>query len=307
MILFIGTTPTVQRTMLFDGLSINSVNRASSVYEYASGKSINAARVAHALGQPVLATGFLGGDGARIIRGDLSASSIPHAFVDVDAPTRMCITAIDRAAGTATELIEESHAVTPSGYVELLERVAQLAAPAQMVVMSGTLPPGAPPDFYAGAIAAASRARCIIDARGPALEAALARRPFLVKPNRAELAETLDAEIDDESSLRGAMREIAARGARWVVVTDGTSPTFVTNGSHFWRIDVPRVCAVSPIGSGDAMAGGIAAGLARGMDVPDACRLGSACAAANAMTAYAGQVDPGEVDRQLAAIVVNPA
>jgi len=307
MILFTGTTPTVQRTMLFDNLSINSVNRASSVHEYASGKSINAARVAHALGQPVLATGFLGGDGARIVRADLSASAIPHAFVEVDAPTRLCITAVDRAGGTATELIEESSAVAPAAYAELLERITQLAASAQMLVMSGTLPPGAPPDFYARAIAAASRARCIIDARGPALEAALTRRPFLVKPNRAELAETLDAEIDDEASLRGAMRELAARGARWVVVTDGTSPTFVTNGSRFWRIDVPRVRAISAIGSGDAMAGGIAVGLARGMDVPDACRLGSACAAANAMTPYAGHVDAGEVDRLRDAIVVNPA
>src|SRR5580765_2845376 len=109
MIICLGTTPTVQRTMTFERLTLDSVNRASHVHEYASGKSVNAARVLHTLGDDVLATGFLGGERAAFFRSDLDRSAIAHDFVTVDAPTRLCTTVIDRSGGTATELIEESH------------------------------------------------------------------------------------------------------------------------------------------------------------------------------------------------------
>jgi tagatose 6-phosphate kinase len=306
MILFIGTTPTVQRTMLFEKLRIDAVNRAATVHEYASGKSINAARAAQTLGESVLATGFLGGDAARVIRSDLAAAGVPHDFVDVEPSTRQCVTVIDESAHSATELIEESKEVVASAYDELLEKVTALAATARVVVMSGTLPPGAPQNFYARVIATASRARCIVDATGSPLAAAMEKRPFLVKPNRLELCQSLDVEIDDVDSLHGAMREAIARGARWVVVTSGTDPTWLTDGGRFWRIDVPAIDAISPIGSGDAMAGGIAVGLVRGMDVPEACRLGTACAAANALTPCAGHVDHGDVERLHALTRVSP-
>src|SRR6185295_16934118 len=106
MIVCLGTTPALQRTMTFAELRLDEVNRASQVHVYASGKSINAARVAHLLGEKVVATGFVGGEIARFIRTDLDHAGIAHDFVDVTAVTRTCVTAIDQAHGSATELIE---------------------------------------------------------------------------------------------------------------------------------------------------------------------------------------------------------
>src|ERR1700733_9421480 len=111
MILFLGTTLALQRTMRFDRVVPDAVNRARQTHQYASGKSINAARVARTLGQGALALGFLGGPSGQFIRGDLDAAGIAHDFVEVPWPTRTCVTVIDAAAGTATELIEESPAV----------------------------------------------------------------------------------------------------------------------------------------------------------------------------------------------------
>ena len=65
MILCIGTTPAVQRSLTFPGFTVDEVNRAVNVIESAAGKSINVARVLHLLDHPVLATGFLGGDSGR--------------------------------------------------------------------------------------------------------------------------------------------------------------------------------------------------------------------------------------------------
>src|SRR3954452_5996785 len=126
MILCLGTTPTVQRTMTFERLSLDNVNRAAEVLETASGKSLNVARVAHTLGEPVLATGFAGGDSGAFLREDLTRAGIAHDFVTVEPKTRTCVTAIDRANKTATELIQESSEVEKPAWGRLRARLSEL-------------------------------------------------------------------------------------------------------------------------------------------------------------------------------------
>src|SRR5690242_14921384 len=114
MILCVGTTPFMQRTMVFPRVQVDAVNRASQVIETASGKSINVARVLHTLGEDVLATGLLGGDRGKYIRNELSTTGIAHAFIEVEPTTRMCINRLDKSTSGATELVEKSQEVTPS-------------------------------------------------------------------------------------------------------------------------------------------------------------------------------------------------
>ena len=102
MILCLGTTPVLQRTMVFDRLNVDAVNRAVEVTEHASGKSINVARVLHTLGEEVIASGFLGGDSGRFIRADLTAAAVAQDFVTVNPKTRMCVTLMDRSNDAAT-------------------------------------------------------------------------------------------------------------------------------------------------------------------------------------------------------------
>src|SRR5438552_3130749 len=124
MILCLGTTPTVQRTMAFAQLNIDAVNRAIEVRETASGKSLNVARVLHTLGEPVIATGFLGGETGQFIRDDLDRCGIAHDFVSVTPRTRTCTSVIDQSAQTATELIQESSEVEADAWDRLREKIS---------------------------------------------------------------------------------------------------------------------------------------------------------------------------------------
>jgi len=293
MIVSLGTTPALQRTMTFARLEIDAVNRAIDVREYASGKSINVARVARTLREKVVATGILGGDRASIVRCDLDASGIAHSFIDVDAPTRMCVTVIDSGNRTATELIEESSPAHASDSARLLIHLDGLLNGAKVLVMSGTLAPNIGDHFYARCVKLARRrsVHTIVDAKGAALRLAAAEHPTVIKPNRNELMQTFG------NDLRAGIAQSVELGAEWVVVTDGPRETLVSNGTETWNIDTPKVNVISPIGSGDALAAGIAVGLVRGLSVPDACALGVACGAANATTPLAGHLDRATVDR----------
>jgi tagatose 6-phosphate kinase len=307
MILCLGTTPAVQRTMTFRRLIVDDVNRAIGISQYASGKSINAARVLHSLGKEVLATGFAGGDTGKFMRADLDRAAIPHDFLEVSPATRLCITLIDKEAGTATELIEEAAAVEPRAYAKLLRELDANLWRAKAVILSGSQPPGAPPDLYAQCIQKCNQEHVpvVLDARGQPLLLALACKPLIVKPNREELAATLEVPVDSDQSLRAAMQKTVELGAQWIAVTLGKEGALLSDGPHFWRIHSPAVKAVSAIGSGDSFAAGLAAGIAQQEDIPQAAALAAACGAANAMTAFAGHINAEDVKTLLSQICVE--
>jgi tagatose 6-phosphate kinase len=292
MILCVGTTPVFQRTMKFERLRLDEVNRAVEVEEYASGKGLNVARVAHTLGEDVVVTGFLGGDTGKFIRADLAACGVANHFIDVAPKTRTCITILDQHHQHVTELVEEAQRVEQQGWEQLNAKIDELLPRAKIMVLSGSLPPHAPEDFYERCVIKANERgiKSIVDASGPALLCAMRARPMIVKPNRAELGRTF---LSPPSPLNVDM--LMQLGVQWAVVTDGKAGAKIIGGSGTWRIRSPEVQAVNPIGSGDAVAAGLAVAIVRGQEMPDACRLAIACGAANAMTAKAGHVLPAGV------------
>lgn len=297
MILCVGTTPAVQRVMIFPSLVLDQPNRAAKVIECSAGKAVNVARVLGALGEPGLVTGFLGGPSGQFIRRDLDATGIPHQFVEVVATTRLCVTLIDQSAGTATEAVEDPSAIEPAAWETLVMVIHNALPKARLLVLSGSLPPGAPEDFYAECVRAANAAgiRTILDARGEPLRRALQYRPFVVKPNRAELAETVGFSLDSDDALRDAIRKLIAVGPTWAVITLGAEGCVISDGKTFWRLSVPRVRPVSAVGSGDSFTAGLAASIARGIGLPQAAVLASACGISNALSPLPGHIRLEEV------------
>ena len=297
----------MQRVMVFPKLVIDAVNRAVQTLDGAAGKSVNVAKVLKSLGEEPLATGFLGGDRGADLRALLQAKGIELDFVEVNARTRLCITVIDGSGATQTELVEESQPVTDADY-DALARVVQNRIPScRAVVMSGTLTPGAPADFYLRCTRMANEAGAlsIVDAQGPALIEALKAAPGLVKPNRSELAATMGRELRDEPAVLSAMRDLRDRGAQRLVITAGREPALAFDGRNSWRIRSPRITAVNPIGSGDAFTAALVSRLLCGEDLGEACRWASAAGAANALTIMAGEVNLNDVQRLLREVTID--
>jgi len=293
--------------MLFRELKLDAENRAVTTLDGAAGKSVNVAKVLKALGARPVAVGFLGGDRGQSLRSMLDARRIEHEFVEVATRTRQCVTVIDESAGAVTELVEESQPVAAVGYDVLLATLRRSIKRFRAVVMSGTLTPGGPPDFYfhCTRLARAVGALSIVDAQGEALLEALKAGPGLVKPNRLELAATVGRALPDERVRMAAMRELHGRGAQRIVVTAGKEPTLVFDGRRFWRVRAPRIAAVNPIGSGDSFTAALTWRLLRGEDLSEACRWASAAGAANALTTLAGEVNLKDVKRLASKVVVE--
>lgn len=296
MIICLGTTPVYQRSMTFDRVKTDGVNRAKQVADYASGKSINVARVLRELGQEVIASGFVGGTRGEMLCADLDAVGIEHHFTVVGKETRQCITVIDREAGTATELVEESLPVMDAAWEKLDGRLRHLLPKSPLWIFSGTLPPGAPQDFYARWLPLARErdAMVVIDARGEPLKQAMKHGNAIYKLNRDEFAETLGVDLSDDGRLIEAIRKNTPAGGK-LIVTLGKSGAIASDGITVWRVHSPTVKAVSAVGSGDAFAAGLGIGLSTNLPIDEALKLAAASGAANAMTSLAGHLSAVDV------------
>lgn len=298
MILCLGTTPVFQRSMTFDGVKPDGVNRAKLVADYASGKSLNVARVLHTLRKDSVATGFVGGSRGRMLRADLDRAGIRHDFVPVTPETRQCITVIDRSAGIATELVEESASVEDSAWQELDRKLRSLLPQSKLWIFSGTLTPGAPQDFYARwlPLARQTGSTVILDARGEPLKLALKEANAIYKLNRDEFAETLGTDLTDDRALIEAIRAHTPPEGK-LIITSGKSGAFGSDGNNVWRVYSHPIRAISAVGSGDAFAAGLGMALDEDRPLSDALMLAAACGAANALTPLAGHLRPHDVER----------
>jgi tagatose 6-phosphate kinase len=96
VIVTVTLNPALDLTYAVDELRPHAVHRVRAVHERPGGKGLNVARVLHALGEPVLATGLLGGSVGASVRALVDAIGLPSAFVPIAGSTRRTVTIADR-------------------------------------------------------------------------------------------------------------------------------------------------------------------------------------------------------------------
>lgn len=278
-------------------VTLGRVQRVARVLAGPGGKGLNVARGAQLCGQRVLASGFVAGFAGAFITDGVAAEGIGDEFVRVAGESRTCINIID-AAGTSTEFLEPGVTVTADDLAALERRFAGLLPQVDVVTLSGSAPAGCPADVYVPLVRAAHEAGrpVLLDTSGVLLAEGLRAAPTLAKPNREELAALVDADLPDLDAVVDAARTLCAAGTGTVVVSLGEEGAVAVTADQVVRARAPRVAAVNPVGCGDVLVGGLAAGFARRLDLPDALALGVRVSAAAAAHPETGRFDPAFAD-----------
>ncbi|MCC6494767.1 MAG: 1-phosphofructokinase family hexose kinase [Propionibacteriaceae bacterium] len=274
-------------------ITVGEVQRVARVLASAGGKGLNVARGAQLCGQEVVATGFVAGFAGQFVTSQVTAQGMREEFIRVPGETRTCINVIDEE-GNSTEFLEPGVTVTAADLAELLARYEQLLPEVDVVTISGSAPTGCPSDVYAPLIAAAKRSGrpVVLDTSGALLQAGVTAGPTVVKPNRDELAALAGRPLDDLDSVVSAARDLCRLGAAWVVVSLGSAGAVAVSGTRAVHARAPKVAVLNPVGCGDVLVGGLASGLALGLDVDAALPLAVAVSAAAAAHPETGRFDP---------------
>ncbi len=237
--------------------------------------------------------------------------------------SRTHTTIVETRGGRLTAVAEPGPTIAPDEARRFLALFAELLVDVRVVVLSGSLPPGLPDDYYATLLdrATAAGVPAVLDTSGRALAPALAAAPLLAKPNSAEAAALLREDSGDADAAVRAGREARARGARLVAVSRGAEGAVLVGEAGVWSAHVEAPEPLDATGSGDAFVGGFVAALCTAVDGGAAARvedalaradvlaraltLATACGAANTRTLGAGILRPDDIARFRAAAVVT--
>jgi 1-phosphofructokinase len=304
MIVTFTANPSVDRTAEVDALVRGAVIRARAVHVDGGGKGVNVTRALAANGYRSLAVLPTGGaEGAQLLA-LLAAENLQFEAVTVSGSVRANVTIVE-PDGTTTKINEPGPRLSDAELAALTDALGTAAAEADWVVLSGSVPPGAPDDLYA-TITKHLRSlgvRVAVDADGELLRRALATAPDVIKPNRSELAKASGIEVRELADVLVAIERLRASGARTVLASLGSQGAVLVDDTGAYHASAPAT-ARSTVGAGDATLAGF---LAAGGAGPDA--LLEAVAWGTAAVALPGSrmPHPNEIDRGAVAIKsLNP-
>jgi 1-phosphofructokinase family hexose kinase len=296
MIVTVTPNPSLDRTLTVPSISFNEMLRATTSRLDWGGKGFNVSRALQALGTESVAMGFAGGATGEMLDRGLREMGIATELVPVAGETRTNTVVTELRGERYVKVNEPGPTVHEENLASFLSRARARIKSGDLWVVSGSLPPGLPNDFYAQLIqqVRAGGARALLDASSEPLKLGCAAGPFLVKPNALEAAEFAGHPIGSEADALSAVRCFLQWGAELVALSLGADGLLLASGKQVVRAKPPKVEARNPVGAGDALLAGLAWAQERGLDHEEMARWGVAAGTAAAMregVSFGGQAE----------------
>lgn len=312
MILCVTCNPCLDKTLTVPPWQPGDSVRGREVREVVGGKGNNVARALSRLGRSARPVTFLGGAvGAHceaLLRDD---DGLDPLITPVEAPTRVILTVRTGSSADQTAFFDPDPAITGAEAEAMFHRVegALTEGGVEALTLSGSSPSPATHSLYADlvALARSRKVPVLLDTYGPALDAIWGFWPDAIQLNRREAAAHLRQPSASDADIFALLDSWARHGVRTALVTDGPRPALILSQDRHLRVLPPAIDAVNPIGSGDCLLAGLTDALLSGLEPDATLRHALACAVANALVWEAGAIDPEEVKRLEAEIVVEPA
>jgi 1-phosphofructokinase family hexose kinase len=284
MIYTLTLNPALDMELTVDHLEIGQVHRARQERCDVGGKGFNVSRVLNRLGVANIAVGIIAGATGNRLKEGLEDSGIQTDLLMVAGETRTNISIVGSTASEYIKVNQAGAAVSPEDAEKLLNMVSQRTGPTDLWILSGSLPPGMAVDYYAQIIACIREksGHALLDTSGAALKAAVGAGVRLVKPNAEEAESLTGTKIDSLDDAIETAAKIRALGVDAVVISLGGLGLAAVDAKGAWIAQPPEICLRNPVGAGDALVAGLAAGIHDRWDLPASIRLGTACGASAA-------------------------
>ncbi len=285
MIATVTLNPSLDRTITVHGLMVDGSNRWTSLRHYAGGKGIDVSRAIHEMGEQTVAYGFIGGHEGRAVEILLDEEGVPFSFTPIEQETRTNFIISDTKVSKQTIINAPGPHISKKELERFLKKLREIPPP-DLMVASGSIPPGVPVDIYSNIVLGARdyNVRTILDSTGQWLEEGIKAKPYLIKPNVREAGELLKRELPTEEAIVEAALNLVEMGIEVVVISRGKDGIIVATKREILKAVPPLLKVRSAVGAGDCTVAGFALKLAKGEPLIEACRLAVAMGSAAVLT-----------------------
>jgi 6-phosphofructokinase 2 len=228
-----------------------------------------------------------GGLTGKRLQALLDEEGLDHRPFPIDGMIRESLIILEESTGRQYRFGMPGPKLQKKEWEQFLQELSAMEPPPDYVVASGSLPPGAPPDFYArvARIGKAKGTKTIVDVSGKALKEAIEEGVYLIKPNVREFRDLVGEAVKEESQIKAEAQKMIKNGqCKVLVISLGAAGALAVSKDFAEHILPPTVPIISKVGAGDSMVAGITLSLARGKPLKESVLFGVAAGTAAVMT-----------------------
>lgn len=270
------------------------------------GKGINVAKVIKSFNEPVVVTGFVGGEGGNFIEEKLDKMDISHRFIRVKGETKNSIRILS-SNGFYTEIEEKGSSISIDDAISFYKLYKELIFEHDIICICGDKGITLPTDIFKELIVLANEynKKVFLNTSASLLKVAVEASPYFVKLNKSQMEEYLGCTVINDIDIIQGGKYLSEDGIQIVIITLGEEGLIAFHNQYIYRIRVPKVLIVNSIGAGDSMVGGFISGLLRNYDFEFSLKMTAACATANVMEVEPGKVDMNNMKKIMNEIIIT--
>jgi 6-phosphofructokinase 2 len=308
MIYSITLNPALDRTLWVENIKPDDSNRIEKEERYAGGKGIDVSKVLTAFGVRNKALGFVGGFTGEELEGRLLNGGVACDFDRISGETRTNIIINDMNRGTQTVFSASGPEIEPYELMRIIHRIEKLEKD-DVVIISGSLPPGVHPEIYRKMIEMANGkgAMVILDTDGDGLKVGIQGLPNVIKPNLHELGRLVGSEVNEMGQMLTAAWTIREQGVDIVLVSMGARGILLVAEKEQYLASPPKVKVKNTIGAGDSAVAGFIYGWAGGKSLKEALTYAVAAGTATTLRPGTALCQKDDFLRLVPEVTVHPA
>ncbi len=281
MITTITMNPCMDKTIAVDEFAYGELNRIEVVRIDPSGKGINVSQVLKNLGIESRSLGIVFADGADEYLKCLKKRGIEYEYLKTEGKLRENIKLLDKKNRITTELNERGGRLGEKEQIEFEKILMSALDETNVLVVTGSVPPGVDPDYYRKLIEKANKKgiKCILDAESKLFLEGLKAKPYIVKPNLYELMDAFDLKNDSRDDLISACKEIVLGDLCEIVcLSMGEKGAVIVDKRDVYSYSPRNVDVKSTQGAGDSLVAGMCIGIEERLPLKEMFRYAIAAA-----------------------------
>jgi len=290
MIYTVTFNPAIDYIAEVNYLKMNEINRAVSEKILAGGKGINVSIVLNNLGIDNIALGFIAGFTGSEIKRRIEEIGVKTDFVYVpDKFSRINVklqSMVDGKVIEETAINGEGPKIMEQEVIQFMQKIENIQKE-DFIVLAGSVSRNMQDDIYEKICVKVKEkgARIVADATGKLLVNVLKHKPFLIKPNKKELEEIFEKELNTNEEIVLYAKKLQEMGAENVLISmDKDGAILITKDKKLLYSEAPKGKVVNSVGSGDSMVAGFITGYITYQDYEKALKMGIAAGSASAFS-----------------------
>ncbi len=291
----LSLNPAFDITLWIEPIGIEKINLIEGERKNPAGKGVNVSRTLSKFDIKNKALIVAGQNNKDTYFIPLSEENIEHEVIFVPGYTRENYH-IFSCGELVTTMARKGFFVDREVIDKTIAMISKNISENDIVIFGGKFPMGlTKDDFYLICDTIKSLgAKLVLDSNSVDINDILRVKPYLIKPNLAELAEMTHRDLSDINTVLSTLTELNLNGIENIILSMDKDGLIYSSKEEKIRADVPCVKVISSVGAGDSTLAGFIYGIQNGKSLLECVRYAAAFGTASVMSE--GTVPPSKED-----------